>query len=568
MYIKQLTRTIIVTFVFSTSVFAQKLDYKDYDFHPPLKIPMVLAANFGELRSNHFHTGIDFKTNRQTGYDIYSIDDGYVSRIKVSPYGYGYVVYVDHYNGLTSVYAHCDEFVRAVDYLARNQQKKEQNFEFEYYPPKDSLKVNKGQIIAKSGNTGGSTAPHLHFEIRETKTEHPINPLLFDFKIEDTRKPTIRGLKIYGLTKEGYRIKNKAKRFNVYGSNGYYSVANNLIQIPANFTSNDGGIGFAFDAIDQLNAAENICGIFKAHLLVNGDTVFSQDMTEIHFSSNRQINTHKDYEEFHQRRKHFQKAFKTVHNPLPIYRSVKNNGILNTQPDTKHQIRYVCEDVEGNIASLAFELEILEGEKLNTNTLYSNEKHLYPDSAFMDFNDDYYVLFPPGLVYEPTPLLINNSQKFYFGNDDIPLQEKYKIMFPVDDQFPNEKYYINKTDKRNRSSSIIGNVHNGWITAWVKDFGAFEVATDTIPPTISRRNFINKGNVRGKTLIWSIEDDQSGLKDYDIFIDNKWYLLKWEPKRNAFYFEAPPELKGTHKLQIKAVDACGNVSEELYQLEF
>lgn len=569
MLVKQFFTTIIFTFLTLSAVFTQQIDYSKIKFHPPVDIPMVLAANFGELRSNHFHTGIDFKTNRQTGYNIFSIADGYVSRIKVSPWGYGLVVYIDHYNGLTSVYAHCESFEGQLGELVRNQQRKKQNFEIEYYPAKDSLKVKKGQVIAKSGNTGGSTAPHLHFEIRETKTEHALNPLLFNFDIKDTRKPTIRGVKVYALTPEGYRIQDKSERFNVYGANGNYSVSNNKIQIPASFTSKDGGIGFAFDAIDQLDDANNICGIFKAVLLMDGDTIFTQNMSEIHFSSNRQINTHKDYEEYHNRRKHYQKAFKTIHNPLPIYRTTKNNGILNVTTNSTHKMKYICEDVNGNKATLSFELEILDGQQGITNNLYTFTEHLFPDSAYMDFSDQHYVLFPPGLLYEPTPLIIKQTNIFSFGNDDIPLQEHFKLMLPIKNQsYPNEKYYIKRTASNNRTYAENGIANDGWIMKWVRDFGDFEVAIDTIPPTISRRNFINKENIREKTLIWKIDDDASGLVDYDVFIDGKWYLLSWEPKRQSFYFVPPSKLTGTHKLVIQAVDACGNKSQEEYELEF
>lgn len=163
-----------------------------YDFYHPLKIPLVLAVNFGELRSNHFHTGLDFKINQKIGYIIYSIEVGYVSRVKVSLWGYGMVVCVNHYNGLTSVHAHCSEFKGGLADLVKWRQEKEQNYEIEYFPPKDSLKVKRGEVFALSGNTGGSTFPHFHFEIREAKTEHALNPRLFDFAIADTRKPTIR----------------------------------------------------------------------------------------------------------------------------------------------------------------------------------------------------------------------------------------------------------------------------------------------------------------------------------------------------------------------------------------
>ena len=568
MFIKQLLFSALVLSL-TSEVYSQKIDYSKIKFHPPIDIPMVLAANFGELRSNHFHTGIDFKTNRQTGYNIYSIADGYVSRVKVSPWGYGYAVYIDHYNGLTSVYAHCESFEGKIGELVKRHQEKNQDFEIDYSPSKDSLKVKKGQVIAKSGNTGGSTAPHLHFEIRETESEHALNPLLFNFNIKDTRKPTIRGVKVYGLTSEGYRILGKSERHNVFGSGGNFSVSNNKIQIPASFTSNSGGIGFAFDATDQLDGANNICGIFKAALLMDGDTVFTQNMTEIHFSSNRQINTHKDYEEYHNRRKHYQKAFKTIHNPLPIYRTTKNNGILNVSPNSVHQMKYICQDVNGNKASISFELEVLDGVQTDLENLYQNQKYLFPDSAYMDFNDEHYVLFPPGLLYEPTPLLIQQTDDFVFGNDDIPLQENYKLMLPIKKQkYSDEKYYIERIDSNNRVYAENGVVSDGWITKWVRDFGRFRVAIDTIPPIITRKNFINKANVKGKTLIWNVEDLESGLVDYDVYIDGKWYLLNWEPKRQSFYFKPPAELNGSHKILIRAIDACGNKNQEVYELEF
>ena len=159
------------------------------NYHSPLGIPSILASNFGELRPNHFHMGIDFKTNGKIGYNLYSIEKGFVSRIKVSPYGYGKVIYIDHPNGVTSVYAHCSEFKDQIDSIVRVTQIREENYAVEIFPKKNEIRVARGQVIGISGNTGGSTAPHLHFEIRDTKTEHALNPLVYGFDLPDTKKP-------------------------------------------------------------------------------------------------------------------------------------------------------------------------------------------------------------------------------------------------------------------------------------------------------------------------------------------------------------------------------------------
>jgi hypothetical protein len=554
---------------FSVHLNAQKIDYSKYDLHAPMDIPMVLAANFGELRSNHFHTGIDIKTNRRSGYNILSVEDGYVSRIKVSPWGYGHVVYIDHYNGLTSVYAHCDAFVGQLANLASQQQEGNEGFEIDYYPQKDSLRVKKGQIIAKSGNTGGSSAAHLHFEIRETISENALNPLLFNFDIADTQEPTIRGLKVYALTEEGYRVPDKSKSYTVSGSNGKYSLSGNSVSVDATYTSNKGGIGFSFDVIDKLDGANNVCGIHEAFLLVDKDTVFSQNMERISFASNRQINTHKDYEEYHNRRRHYQKAFKTKHNPLPIYRTMLNNGMIKAEPGNTYPISYVAKDAYGNSSKLSFNLEVEAGTKRKEHKLYPNTKLLYPDSAYLSYDEFHYILFPPGILYEPTPLKLKSSKNaIEFGDDLIPLQETFKLMLPSLTNVKDEKQYIQRISRYGTKYAEGGTVKDGWITSRIKSFGDFSVEVDTIAPAIKARNFSNNIAVGNKQLSWSISEKSSGLIDYDIYINREWYLLKYEPKSTQFYFDPPKDLKGEKTVIIRAIDACGNKSIEEYILTF
>ncbi|MGM0478980.1 MAG: M23 family metallopeptidase [Bacteroidota bacterium] len=560
--------TIIAVLTAVGSTISQSVDYESISFHPPLKIAPVLAANFGELRSNHFHTGIDYKTNRRTGYNIYAIDDGYVSRIKVSPWGYGKAVYVDHYNGLTSVYAHCESFVGEIDDLRAHIQRTEEDFAINYYPPKDSLKVKRGQIIAHSGNTGGSTAPHLHFEIRETASEDALNPLLFNFDIKDTRKPEIRGLKVYALTDEGYRIPDKSKRFSVYGNDGTYRVRHSHITLPADFASKNGGVGFAVDAIDQLDAANNICGIHRAFLVVDGDTVYEQNMSRISFFTNSQINTHKDYEAYHRRGKYYQKTFKTTHNDLPIYRKLINNGILDAQPGKSCEIEYSCYDTHGNRSAMTFKLTIAQGEQPQQYALYSGEDKLYPDTPYSHIDSSHYLLFPPHLVYEPTPRILESKAGLLrFGSSAVPLDDYFQLMMKIDTTL-GTRWYVKRTNANGYTSALNGKIHQGWIRVDSRNFGLFEPALDTLPPTIRTVNFSNGSTVGKRKLILRIDDEQSGISDYDVYIDGNWHLLSWEPKRRAFYFQPPQNITGEKSVRFRAVDHCGNKTTLDYTLHF
>ena len=298
--------TLIIIHFFSHFVFSQKLNNTNY--HPPLEIPLILSANFGEIRPNHFHMGLDFKTNGVEGQKLLSIEDGYVSRIKISPYGYGKVIYINHPNGITSVYAHCSGFVPKIDSLIKKIQIKQENFEIEIFLTEKDIPLKRGEHFAFSGNTGSSTAPHLHFELRDTKTETALNPLKFGFNIVDNIPPIISGMKIYSLTNNGYRIKGKTKSIPVKkGAYGYY-IGGNLATLTSDYCTENGGIGFAFESTDHYNQAANPLGIYGSYLVVNNDTVFMQKIDSVSFNYTKYINSHIDYEENQNTKRKYQKS--------------------------------------------------------------------------------------------------------------------------------------------------------------------------------------------------------------------------------------------------------------------
>jgi len=528
----------------------------DHDFHAPLGIPLILSSNFGELRPNHFHMGLDFKTNNKIGYNLYSIEEGWVSRVKVSPYGYGRVVYVDHPNGLTSVYAHCSEFKGKLDSVVKAVQEKEQNFAIEYFPKKNEIPLKKGEVFALSGNSGGSTAPHLHFEIRDTKTEAALNPLHF-FEIADHKKPEIRRVKFYAVTKDGYRYPGKAiVRTASKGGSGYF-ISNNKITLPANYCSETGGIGLAFDAIDRFDGASNQCGLYGSIMIVDGDTIFGQSTDRVPFESTRYVNSHKDYEAYQASRHKYHKCFKTTENDLPIYR-YNENGVLNLKPGDSKKITYIAYDHAGNKSVLKFTLAVAAGTMNSEDGIGETLEHLRPSAPMKIENNTRRIEFGLQTTYEPLKI---NADKIntVIGKANIPVQKAYQIHIKSD--LPNDgKNYLEITTAKGRKRALDVTYENGWYTADSKYFGSYRLRRDTLGPTLRPLNFKSTSSyIANKTMTFRLSDSQSGVGDYDMFIDNKWYVIAYDYKGGGkLTFIRPKGLSGIHDVKLIGKDDCGN----------
>lgn len=539
------------------------------NYHAPLNIPLILAANFGELRPNHFHMGVDFKTNGVEGLSLYSIESGYISRIKISPYGYGKVIYIDHPNGITSVYAHCSKFLGKLDSIVKATQEKEQNFEIEIFFTAIDLPVKRGEIIALSGNSGSSTAPHLHFELRNTKTEEALNPLKYGFNISDHKAPEIKAVKVYSLTNEGYQIPGKSKIVNVTkGKYGYY-IGGDLLQIPADFCLEHGGIGFAFDVVDYLDGAANVCGLY-GNILKNGnDTVFCQAIDKISFDHSRYVNSHKDYHEYDQSKRKFHKSFKTQHNPLTIYLSNKL-GVLNVKPGDSLSINYSAYDVKGNRTELKFKVRVLPGKMNATTTIFPSWKYFYPDSIYHFQNEQIEFTADKHTFYEPTVKNLSLTTPYSFGDPKQPIQYPVhvKMKLPVS-SIDRSKYYISVISSASKSSVLTSTIEADFIVAESKFLGIFKINIDTIAPSLSPLNFQAVDSICKKLrLSWKVLENQTELVDYDLFIDGKWYVLEYESKGDYLFFDRPKELIGRHKMELIVKDSCGNVKVWVKEMGF
>lgn len=555
----------------------KNIAYDTYDFHSPMKIDLILAGNFGEMRDNHFHTGLDIKTLGAEGQKLYAIEDGIVSRIRISPWGYGLAVYIDHPNGLTSVYAHLQSFNREIDSVAYLHQAKNESYILDQDVKADSIYVQKGQIIGLSGNSGSSSAPHLHFEIRETETEHALNPLLFKcfrVKIPDTTKPTITGIKLYAVTEKGYMIPGKSMYLPCKLLDGKIIVnEGNPIEINSLLTEN-AYLAFGFNTNDKLNGAGNVCGIYHTEFSKDQTTLHEMKIESVNFDHNRFLNTHQDYSEFNDNKRHIHKHFKTIVNPLAIY--LKTNGIIAWE-QCEGSYTFNAFDAHGNKTTMSFSIQKPTGT-FAKNPFEKTDDYFFPDSVNVYLTDDFQVLMEPATFYEPVQKIFKRvpdstklSNIFQFCENSIPLQERFDVRIKVPalrDNFPVYKLAVGLINDKNKLSYVGGDYIDGWVEANPRNFGKFVLVVDTIAPIITPVDF-SEGKIitKFRNLQLTITDNLSGVSEYKAYLNGKWILMEYDRREQRYMIpideHSKPQLRtGNNKLRITAKDAKGNLVEQ------
>ncbi|MBI3135907.1 MAG: M23 family metallopeptidase [Bacteroidetes bacterium] len=554
----------------------KSIDYDSYDFHPPMKIDLILAGNFGEMRDNHFHTGLDLKTGGVEGQRLYAIEDGYISRIRISPWGYGLALYIDHPNGLSSLYGHMQSFSAEIDSLAYEKQKKNESYILDEFVLEDSIFVKKGQFIGLSGNSGSSSAAHLHFEIRETATEHALNPLLFTCfrsKIADTTRPTITGIKLYAVTEKGYMIPGKSSYYpcKLVGEKLVVNEGN-PIDVSALLTENS-YLAFGFQTTDKLNGAGNVCGIYHTNFTKDDTQLHEMKIDYLNFDHNRFLNTHQDYFEFDQNNKHIHKHFKTIINPLAIY--VQNNGIIRWE-NCAGNYNLTATDVHGNKTILAFALGKPSGSYAK-NPFDKTAGYFFPDSVNVLLKDDFQVLMEPATFYEPLQKLFKRdtvstyiTALYQFGEYAIPVQQKFDVRIKVPAlraDFPVYKLAIGLINDKEKLTYIGGDYVDGWVEGAPRNFGKFVLVVDTLAPLITPLDFMEgKIITKFKNLQLEIADNLSGVSSYKAYLNGKWVLMEYDRRQMRYIIpldkHSTPLLRtGNNKLRVVARDAKGNESE-------
>lgn len=549
---------------------------KNY-FRNPLDIPITLAGNFGEIRNNHFHSGLDFKTENREGLPVYAVADGYVSRIKVQAAGYGNALYITHPNGFVTVYGHLSAYNNAITAVLRKEQYRSESFEVDMTLTPDVLPVKKSDLVALSGNTGGSRGPHLHFEVRDEKTEFAINPLLFGFDVKDSVKPVISKIGIYPMNEISFvNGKNTESFFGVVPRKG----ADAGISYPINDTLKvHGFIGFGITTFDTEDARTNVNGTYSVQVKIDGELIYMHKINTFSFDQWRYVNAHIDYPIKKKKGAIIQRCFLLPNNKLPIYEVRKNRGYYLFTDAKAHLVQLTASDYFGNTKAVSFYVKSspLAGviapapkAKNAVKEFYYNQENSF-SSRFVKVD------LPKDAIYNDINFEFYESDSskgiaglYHIHRDDEPVQSLYDIRIK-----PRilPKRYQNKTVVVSMNGGVRVSEGGDWdpefngVKTKTKTFGAFTLAIDTIPPVLAPLNaFANKKITAVKALRFRMYDGLSGIKSYYGTIDGKWILMQCDAKSNLLYYIFDERIgPGSHELKVLVEDKKGNSKTYAYK---
>ncbi|WKK64697.1 M23 family metallopeptidase [Lutimonas zeaxanthinifaciens] len=536
---------------------ASQAEYpKDY-FINPLEIPMVLSGTFGELRSNHFHAGLDIKTQQVEGHKVVASADGYVSRINVSLWGYGNALYVTHPNGYTTVYGHLQKFSPEIDAYVRKKQYENERFSIRLYPKSKDLIVKKGQIIALSGNSGSSGGPHLHYEIRDVKSR-TMNPMLFGITVPDHKNPTIQNAYAYSLTDTSH-VNQSANSVKIVFNRQYDG------DLLANKIYAYGKIGFGINAYDRLDGALNRNGLYILEMSVNGERVFQFAADKFSFDESRFINSYIDYDKYINQKQRVQKCFVDHDmNNLSLYKRINDSGYINVKDSMEYTVSIIARDFTGNKTKLIIPIQgkkdsVIIPKKVEVTDHYfkSKQSNTIKDSIITAY-------FPENIFYED----------FYFDysfengvvklhDSSVPVHKNFRLTFDVSSYNMEDvkKMYIAKKNKYGKLNYVSTKRKDNTLYTLSRYLGEFTLTSDNQNPTIKTIGFADgQWLTKFKTLKVRIHDKGSGIKSYRGEIDGQWIRMAYNPKKGILTYDfSDKNLEGTlHNLKVVVTDNVNN----------
>jgi Peptidase family M23 len=558
----------ITLFLIPISAFSQPVIPKKYPrnyFRNPLNIPISLAANFGELRPNHYHMGLDIKTQKRENLPVYSAADGYIARIRIEPFGFGQAIYVNHPNGYTTLYAHLNDFFPALAAYIKKQQYIKEEWSITLNIPPNLFTVKKGQLIAYSGNRGGSQGPHLHFEIRSTADELNLNPMLFGLPIPDNTVPQIQKLAIYDGNKSIYE--QSPELLNLHKTGKDFSITGDSIICSSSRP------GFGITAFDTQSGSDNPNGIYQADLFDNGQWIIGFRMDSISYDYTNGVNAHIDYKTRANGGPYLQQLFQLPGYQHSIYRTNYGDGHIDISDGSYHSIRIEVKDAYGNRSALKF---ILRYKENNEQPLILPGKTFYPQMLDVFEKDDCAFYIGEKCLYDSVHINYSNYRSIAketvslvhtIGAEYIPLQEPVLIRIKPFRDFPAEKKDKVLMQWFSNNSAEVHKVEwqGGWASSKFRQFGNFQLILDEEPPMIRAIGLKEGASLKkAARIVIEVKDNQKSIKHFRALLDGHWLRFTNDKEKDFIYTldeHCPP---GHHELTITAEDEAGNISTRIF----
>ena len=525
-------------------------------FISPFDFPLLLSGNFGELRANHFHGGVDFKTQGVVGKPIRCIADGYISRVTVTPGGYGQAVYITHDNGYTSVHGHLHRFMDAVQQVVEAYQYEHETFAVDLQFEAERFPLKQGEVFALAGNEGYSFGPHLHMEIRKTDTEEYIDPLQFyTNQLKDTTAPMATHVMLYPQAGKG--VVNGSSRKKIITLSGQSPI------------TAWGQIAAGIKAYDYMDGTSNNYGVRSVTLLVDSVEVFRSTVDGFLPDENRMINAWTDYEEYATRNSWFMRSQILPGNTWRMLQADDEKGVVTINEERPYRFCYVLEDLYGNRRTYRF---VVHGKKQEIEPLHKGKHYLKWNQGNIVQQPGMSLVIPKGMLYEDVDLncrviadSLNISYDYQLNDKPVPLHGGCSLVigvrnYPIADT---SKYYVARKYK-GRKSSAGGYFEDGFMFANIRELGTYSVAIDTVAPRIVP---MNKPQWKTGNIRFKIRDAETGIKDYQVYIDGKFVLFKFASKNATLSCMHPGRIKRgmKHRMEVVITDYCGNVAREEYQ---
>lgn len=550
---------------------------EDYFIHP-LNIPVDLSGNFGELRGSHFHAGYDFRTRGQKGYDVKAAAEGYISRISVSPTGYGNALYITHPNGSKTVYAHLKEFSPEIKEIVRKEQFRKKSFSVRIHPNPSRLPVEQGEVIGKSGNSGSSSGPHLHFEIREASSQEPVNPDFFNFPFEDNYSPEIKAIQLHPLENSSTILVSRGNRTETARLNPVMlevtRQGNSYELKHAEKVWVSGPVGVSVEAIDRMRNRGRPLGVKEVTFSKDEEVIFHDIKDRFAFWQTRYIQAYTDHSARIDKNRSFQRLYKLPNNNVPFYRTVRNRGIFEVEKGETSRFSLKVEDGHSNTSRLSFEM-----------TGYQPSDHLFspiqrlqvPFDKVMPYgqrnyfrNEHMHVSFPENSFYDTVyfnytrehPYDEAFSHRHHIHDQKTPVHNFFTINIEPVNLPPElrDKAFVAHIDEDDDFSYVGSESSGARIKGRHRTLGMFEIRVDTVRPQIKASNFSAETKINQRDYLhFTIRDEVSGIASYEATVNGKWVLAEYDPKNDRLSIPLDQLIpNGSLNLKVEVADRLGN----------